>query len=208
MSARSFLVAVGTMAFLAAGTAFAFQAVRKQSDVALRVPAAVAPVEAALPEAPVAQTVTPLTARPVRTVSITEQPGATPEATSEGDHIGSQDTTDVASTAAPDAAPDEERRPSSGASPSPPASTVASLVQEEQSEADTAEQAAPSDTQTKPSHARKGSSHVAKQARKRAKRDDKAAAAQGPEPSHPADQSGNEFHSPIETIGKLFSGAQ
>ena len=67
MTARIVLLVAGAMAFLAASAAFAFQAVRNQPEVT--VPVAVTAV-------PAQETVTPLTARPVRTVSIIK-PGAT-----------------------------------------------------------------------------------------------------------------------------------
>ena len=189
MTARIVLLVAGAMAFLAASAAFAFQAVRNQPEVT--VPVAVAAV-------PAQETVTPLTARPVRTVSIIK-PGATPQAASEADHVENHDTTDVGS--APGGARGGEGRPPAAASTS--TASVASLAQE-QSDGPGKEQARAIGTlPTKPSHAQKRSSVVAK----RVKSDDQVAEAQEPAPSQPAYDDRNDYDSPIDAQGKLLSGA-
>jgi hypothetical protein len=193
MTARIVLLVAGAMAFLAASAAFAFQAVRNQPEVT--VPVAVAAV-------PAQETVTPLTARPVRTVSIIK-PGATPQAASEADHVENHDTTDVGS--APGGARGGEGRPPAAASTS--TASVASLAQE-QSDGPGKEQARAIGTlPTKPSHARKRSSVVAKRSPRRAKSDDQVAEAQEPAPSQPAYDDRNDYDSLIDAQGKLLSGA-
>ena len=191
MSARILLL-VGTIASLTAGAAFAVQAVRKQPEATPPVAAAAAPIETVDPVAPaVAENVMPLTARPVRTVLIRE-----PEAAPSPPVANPEQTGDTASmvTSAGTAGPEESRL----GTPAPTKSTapaVASLVPQEESEAQAAEQAAPTDAlREKPSHSRKHSSTAATRSRSAKANAEVAAADQSP-PVTPNYEGSNESHS-------------
>jgi hypothetical protein len=191
MSARILLL-VGTIASLTAGAAFAVQAVRKQPEATPPVAATAAPVETIDAVAPVvAENVMPLTARPVRTVSIREPepapnpPAANPEQTGE---------TASVLTSAGTAGPEESRLGTTAPTKST-APAVASLVRQEQSEAQAVEQAAPTDAlREKPSHSRKHSSTAARRSRSAKANAEVAAADQSP-PVTPTYDGSNESHS-------------
>ncbi len=185
MKARTVLFVVGTTTSLAAGAAVAFQAARKPPEATVSVTPTTVPVEEAVSVGPaVDEAVTPITARPVKTIAIIE-PGAT------------------------DPRADENLSSAAETSSSTP-SDIASLVQGQREEAmppPQAEAAPVARSPVKASHARKHSSTATKQSRS-AKAKAQMAAAQEPPAPQPAYDASNENHSPFHSLGKVFSGVQ